>query len=72
MCIEVTRDQSIVRDGEEAGEIRGVVGLAGTGWGNVDVDDLELSSVHINHNGLVLQVGVVGEQVAQVDLPVCE
>ena len=72
MGIEVTRDQSVIREGEEVGKVRGVVGLAGTSWGYVDVDDPELRSVNLDHDGLVLQVGVGGEQVAQVDLPVCE
>ena len=53
MCFEDTRDQSVIRDGEEAG----VVELAGTGWKDTDVDDLKLRSVHISHDGLVLQMG---------------
>ena len=39
MCIEVAPDQSVISGGEKAGEVGFVVGLAGTGWGNVDVDD---------------------------------
>lgn len=58
-CIEVTRDQSIIRNGEEAGDFRGVGGLAGNGWRDIDVDDLEHNSVHINHDGLVLQIWIL-------------
>ena len=72
MCFEVTRDQSVIRDGEEAGEFEGVVELARIGWRDIDVDDLVLHSIYINHDSLVLQTGIVGEQVAQAELPVGE
>ena len=39
VCIEVAPDQSVISGGEKASEFEGVVELAGTGSGNVDVDD---------------------------------
>ena len=72
MCIEVTRDQSVVGEGEEVGEVRGVVRLAGAGGRDVNIDDSQFRSVDLYHNGLVLEVRVVWEKVVQVSFSVGE
>ena len=36
------------------------------------VDDLVLHSIHINHDSLVLQTGIVREHVSQAELPMGE
>ena len=61
MCVEVTRNQSVIRGGEEGKQVRSVILMAGTGGGNIYVDDSELGSVNIDHNGLVVEVWVVWE-----------
>ena len=70
MCIEVALNQSIIGEGKEAGEVGGIIGLEGTGVGDVDVDKYQLHPVHLDNNSLVLQVRIIWEQVGQVVLSV--
>ena len=70
MCIEVALNQSIIGEGKEAGEVGGIIGLEGTGLGDVDVDKYQLHPVHLDNNSLVLQVRIIWEQVGQVVLSV--
>ena len=72
MCIEVAPDQSVISKGEEAGEVWCVVVLAGACGRNVDVDDSQFRPVNLDHNALVLEVGVVWEQVVEVEFLVWE
>ena len=70
MCVEVSPDQSVISEGEEACEVGGLVGLAGTGGRDVYVDNSQLRPIDLDHDGLVLEVRVVWEQGGQVVLPV--
>ena len=44
MCIEVAPNQSVIGVGEKAGEARVVVGSAGAGGRDVNVDDFNFAS----------------------------
>ena len=72
MRIEVSPDQSVVGEGEQAGEVRSVVGLAGAGGRDINIDYFEFRSVDLDHNRLVLEVWVVREEVVQVSFSVGE
>ena len=72
VCVEVPRDQGVVYGREKGNQVGCVAWLAGAGGRNIDIDDPELGSLNLDHNGLVLEVWVSGEQGVNVDLPVSD